>query len=441
MLSALPSGPLHGHAKVPGDKSISHRALMFGALATGQTRITGLLEASDVLATARIIGQLGAGVASEDGVWTVTGRGVGGLTQPEEPLDFGNSGTGARLMAGIITGHPIQAVFTGDASLCRRPMGRVLTPLRQMGLVIVSGRDERLPLTLRGTADVIPIEYKLPVPSAQVKSAILLAGLGSPGETTVIEPEATRDHTEKMLTYLGARIEITQSEGARIITLKGQPILKGKPIDVPGDPSSAAFLTAAALICPRSEIVIENVLINPTRIGFYDTLIEMGASISFENQRDQGGEPVSDIRVKHSALEGVHVPAERAPSMIDEYPVLAALAAYANGEMRMDGLAELRVKESDRLAATEAGLRACGVDAIAEEDSLTVHGGRGVPGGGMVRTDMDHRIAMAFLTLGLGAQKPVTVDDVSMIETSFPTFVSLMTGLGAKFRGLGNEAA
>ena len=414
---------------------------MFGALSIGETRITGLLEAADVLATARIIGQLGAGVAAENGVWTITGRGVGGLTAPEAPLDFGNSGTGARLMAGIITGHPIQAVFTGDASLCRRPMGRVLTPLKQMGLSVLEHRKDTLPLTLRGTADVIPIVYKLPVPSAQVKSAVLLAGLSSPGETTVIEPEATRDHTEKMLTYLGASVECISGPDGRFVTLKGQPVLKGRPIEVPGDPSSAAFLTAAALISPGSEIVIESVLINPTRIGFYDTVAEMGAKVTFENSREQGGEPVSDIRVKHSALKGVTVPADRAPSMIDEYPVLAALAAYARGDTRMEGLAELRVKESDRLAATEAGLRACGVSAFAGEDSLLVRGEGVVEGGARIRTDMDHRIAMAFLTLGLGALKPVTVDDISMIETSFPNFVTLMESLGGQFRQCGDEAA
>lgn len=438
MLAAAQSGPLSGRAKVPGDKSISHRALMFGALAIGETRITGLLEAGDVLATARIVGQLGAGVTGADGVWTVTGRGIGGLVSPEEALDFGNSGTGARLMAGVVTGHPIEAVFTGDASLCRRPMGRVLKPLRQMGLSIAEGDRDTLPLTLRGTGDVIPITYKLPVPSAQVKSAVLIAGLSAPGETTVIEAEATRDHTEKMLTYLGARIRIEDTDDGRIITLTGQPVLKGRPIEVPADPSSSAFPAAAALICPGSDIVIENVLINPTRIGFYETLLEMGADVSFENRREQGGEPVADIRVRHSKLKGVTVPPERAPSMIDEYPVLAALAAYAEGETRMLGLAELRVKESDRLSATEAGLKACGVDVTTGPDWMAVRGGKGVPGGATVVTDMDHRIAMAFLTLGLGAQSPVAVDDITMIETSFPNFVALMTSLGARLEPHGD---
>ncbi len=433
MLAAVRSGPLTGHVSVPGDKSISHRALMFGALAIDETRITGLLEAADVLATARIVEQLGAGVTFEDGVWTITGRGIGGLMKPDAPLDFGNSGTGARLMAGIVTGHPITAVFRGDESLCRRPMGRVLTPLKMMGLSVLEERQETLPLTLRGTADVIPIFYRLPVPSAQVKSAILLAGLGSAGETMIVEPEITRDHTEKMLAYLGARIDIVDGEEGRLITLKGQPMLKGRPIDVPGDPSSAAFLAAAALICPDSDLLIENVLINPTRIGFYDTIAEMGAELSFENPREQGGEPVCDIRVKHSALKAVRVPPERAPFMIDEYPVLAVLAAFAEGEMIMEGLAELRVKESDRLAATEKGLMACGVDAHSEEDTLIVRGWNSVPGGATIRTNMDHRIAMAFLTMGLGSAKPVAVDDSSMIETSFPTFRSLMESVGARF--------
>jgi 3-phosphoshikimate 1-carboxyvinyltransferase len=440
MLAAVRSGPLTGQVSVPGDKSISHRALMFGALAIDETRITGLLEAADVLATARIVEQLGAGVTMEEGVWTIAGRGIGGLMKPDAPLDFGNSGTGARLMAGIVTGHPVTAVFTGDESLCRRPMGRVLTPLKMMGLSVLEERRETLPLTLRGTADVIPIFYRLPVPSAQVKSAILLAGLGSAGETTIVEPEITRDHTEKMLAYLGASIDIVDGEEGRLITLKGQPVLKGRPIDVPGDPSSAAFLAAAALICPNSDLLIENVLINPTRIGFYDTIAEMGAELSFESSREQGGEPVCDIRVKHSALKAVRVPPERAPSMIDEYPVLAVLAAFAEGETIMEGLAELRVKESDRLVATETGLTACGVDAHSEDDTLIVRGWSSVPGGATIRTNMDHRIAMAFLTMGLGSAKPVAVDDSSMIETSFPSFRSLMESVGARFHIQGGGA-
>jgi 3-phosphoshikimate 1-carboxyvinyltransferase len=336
-------------------------------------------------------------------------------------------------MRGIVAGHPIEARFTGDASLCRRPMGRVLNPLRKMGLGVAEGDKDTLPLTLVGTDQLVPMRYVLPVPSAQVKSAVLLAGLAAAGETTVVEAEATRDHTEKMLTYLGARVTIEETTEGRAITVKGQPLLEGRPIRVPADPSSAAFLAAAALICPGSEIIIENVLVNPTRIGFYLTLAEMGADIAFEAQREQGGEPVADIRVKHSALRGVTVPPQRAPSMIDEYPMLAALAAYAEGDTVMQGLAELRVKESDRLAATEAGLQACGVAAIAQGDTLTISGKQRVPGGVLVLTDMDHRIAMAFLVLGFGADAPVTVDDVSMIDTSFPNFISLMNGLGAQF--------
>lgn len=432
--AAVHSGSLSGRATVPGDKSISHRALIFGALSIGETRITGLLEAADVLATAQIVKQLGAGVSRNDGEWTVTGRGIGGLRSPDEPLDFGNSGTSARLMAGVVTGHDIEAVFQGDASLSRRPMGRVLTPLKKMGLSIPDTHRDTLPLTLRGAAQAIPIVYRLPVPSAQVKSAILLAGLSGPGDTTVIEPEITRDHTEKMLQYFGAQLEIADGEDGRSITLKGQPVLEGKPISVPGDPSSSAFLAAAALICPGSDIVIENVLVNPTRTGFYETLGEMGANITFENSREQGGEPVSDIRVQSSTLKGVTVPPERAPSMIDEYPVLAMLAAYAEGQTVMQGLAELRVKESDRLAATENGLMACGVDAHSEDDTLIVRGtGGSVPGGATVATHMDHRIAMAFLVLGLQAQKPVVVDDISMIETSFPSFFTVLESLGARF--------
>ncbi len=432
-LAAMRSGPLKGRAAVPGDKSISHRSLMFGALAIGETRISGLLEAADVLATARAVEMLGADVAREGVEWIVRGRGIGGLTAPDGPLDFGNSGTGARLMMGIVAGHPLRALFTGDTSLCRRPMGRVLKPLRKMGLDVAEGDKDTLPLTLIGTDQLVPMRYVLPVPSAQVKSAVLLAGLCAAGETTVVESEATRDHTEKMLIYLGAQISVETAPDGRAITVKGQPMLQGRPIRVPADPSSAAFLVAAALICPGSEIVVENVLVNPTRTGFYTTLREMGADIAFEAERNQGGEPVADIRVKHSVLRGVKVPAERAPSMIDEYPMLAALSAYAEGETFMQGLSELRVKESDRLAATEAGLKACGVDAVAAGDTLTVRGTGAVPGGGLIVTDMDHRIAMAFLTLGLGAAEPVTVDDVAMIDTSFPSFVTLMTGLGAGF--------
>jgi 3-phosphoshikimate 1-carboxyvinyltransferase len=435
-LTATKSGPLRGRVRVPGDKSISHRALMLGAMAIGQTRIEGLLEAADVLATARNVGLLGAKVErQDDGAWLVTGRGLGGFTTPAESLDFGNSGTGARLMMGVVAGCPFEVVFTGDESLSRRPMSRVLNPLKEIGLSVVVGDNDRLPLTLRGSVDLVPCVYELPVASAQVKSAVLLAGLSAPGETTVIEPEICRDHTENMLRCFGARLTISEREdGGRVITLTGQPVLEGRDIVVPGDPSSAAFIAAAALICRGSDVVIENVLINPTRTGFYETLREMGADVTYEAKRDAGGEPVADVRVRAGGvLKGVTVPASRAPSMIDEYPCLAVLAAFAEGETRMEGLGELRVKESDRLAATEAGLRACGVEACAEGDVLIVRGSGPAPaGGGFIETHMDHRIAMAFLTLGLGAAKPVTVDDISMIATSFPSFPALMAGLGAK---------
>jgi 3-phosphoshikimate 1-carboxyvinyltransferase len=357
------------------------------------------------------------------------------LRAPSSPLDFGNSGTGSRLMLGVVAGHDMQVEFTGDASLCRRPMGRVLAPLAAMGLETDADEDHaRFPLVVRGTHDLLPIVYDLPVPSAQVKSAVLLAGMHAPGRTTVVEPLASRDHTERMLGYFGAElIAEDRGKGARAITICGDAELHGASIAIPGDPSSAAFIIAAALISPHSDIVIENVLLNPTRSGFIETLREMGANVELLDRRFEGGESVGDLRVRASALKGVRVPPDRAPSMIDEYPVLACLAAFAEGETRMEGLAELKVKESDRLAATVAGLGACGVSARIEGDDLIVAGRGEVKGGGLVETHMDHRIAMAFLTLGLGARAPVTVDDTSMIATSFPDFTKLMTKLGAKF--------
>jgi 3-phosphoshikimate 1-carboxyvinyltransferase len=435
-LTAARSEGLKGRIRVPGDKSISHRALILGALATGRTRITGLLEADDVLATARAVAALGAEIFQENGAYEVQGEGVGGLRSPASPLDFGNSGTGSRLMLGVVAGNDVTAEFTGDASLCRRPMGRVLTPLKKMGLAI-EGDNERvnLPLRVRGTPDLIPIEYALPVPSAQVKSAVLLAGLHAPGRTTVIERLPTRDHTERLLRFFGAEVNVeARNGGARAVSIMGDTELHGADLVVPGDPSSAAFAIAAALICPRSEIVIEGVLMNPTRAGFIETLREMGADIEILDLREEGGEPVGDLRVKSSKLRGLTVPPDRAPSMIDEYPVLAVVASFADGETRMQGLAELKVKESDRLAATAAGLVACGVAARVEGDDLIVAGTGAARGGALVETHMDHRIAMAFLILGLGASEAVTVDDTSMIATSFPSFVELMTGLGANFR-------
>jgi 3-phosphoshikimate 1-carboxyvinyltransferase len=432
-LSAAKSRPLSGRVRVPGDKSISHRALMFGALATGRTTIAGLLEGEDVLNTAKALQAMGCPVRKVGATWEVLGRGVGGLAEPGTDIDFGNSGTGIRLMMGLIAGNDVRARLVGDPSLSRRPMGRVLKPLMQMGLEVEEKGKDTLPLTLRGTADLLPIEYATPVPSAQIKSAVLLAGLHAAGATTVVEAQVTRDHTERMLRHFGAEVTVAERDGSRAITVQGDAELEGRSVNVPGDPSSAAFLTAAALIVPGSEITIEGALINPTRTGFYVTLAEMGADVTFRNEREEGGEPVADIVVRHSRLRGVRVPPERAPSMIDEYPVLACLAAYAAGETRMEGLAELKVKESDRLAATAAGLAANGVPAKVDGDSLIVGGSKSVRGGGMAATHLDHRIAMAFLTLGLGADRPVAIDDAGTIATSFPEFRSLMERLGATF--------
>jgi 3-phosphoshikimate 1-carboxyvinyltransferase len=405
---------------------------MFGALATGTTTIQGLLEAEDVLNTAKAVTALGAIATKAGDTWTVLGRGTGGLKQPDAPIDFGNSGTGTRLMMGVVAGHDITVTMTGDASLSRRPMGRVLKPLRQMGLLTHESRDT-LPLTLQGSAHLVPIEYVLPVPSAQVKSAILIAGLMAAGETTVVEKEPTRDHTERMLRYFGANVETEVKNGLTRITVHGDAELEGRDVMVPGDPSSAAFLICAALLVPGSDVTVEGVLVNETRTGLYTTLQEMGADITFENRREEGGEPVADLRARHSKLKGVHVPAARAPSMIDEYPVLAAVAGFAEGDTRMDGLAELKVKESDRLAATAAGLEANGVRATVDGDTLIVHGTGLVRGGGTVATHLDHRIAMAFLIMGLASEKPVMVDDTAMIATSFPSFRDLMERLGATY--------
>ncbi len=431
-LSTQKAASLTGRLRVPGDKSISHRALMFGALATGTTRITGLLEAEDVINTARAVTALGAEAMKTGDVWQVKGRGVGGLKQPDGPLDFGNSGTGTRLMMGIVAAHDISVTMQGDASLSRRPMSRVLNPLRTMGLQTAEAKDT-LPLTVKGSSSLVPIVYKLPVASAQVKSAVLLAGLGAAGETTVIETEATRDHTERMLRFFGASVDTRDVDGATHITVKGDAELTGRDVVVPGDPSSAAFLLAAALVVPGSDVTVEGVLVNPTRTGLYVTLREMGADIEFLNEREEGGEPIADIRARFSQLKGVQVPAARAPSMIDEYPVLAAIAGFAVGETRMEGLGELKVKESDRLAATAAGLIANGVVARADGDKLIVEGTGKVPGGGLVETHLDHRIAMAFLTMGLASETPVAVDDTAMIATSFPEFRGLMERLGASY--------
>ncbi len=432
LLAASRAQALKGVVRVPGDKSISHRALIFGALSTGTTRVTGLLEAEDVVNTAKAVTALGAAAAKVGETWQIKGRGVGGLRQPDGALDFGNSGTGTRLMMGVVAGHAMTVEMTGDASLSKRPMRRVLGPLKQMGLEIADDR-ERLPLRVRGTRDLVPIIYSLPVPSAQVKSAILIAGLMAAGETTVIEKEATRDHTERMLRYFGAKVQSVEKDGLTHITVTGDAEMIGRDVVVPGDPSSAAFLVCAALIVPGSDVTVQGVLVNPTRTGLYTTLQEMGGDVTFLDMREEGGEPIADIRVRYSKLKGLNVPAARAPSMIDEYPVLAAVAAFASGETRMDGLAELKVKESDRLAATAEGLRVNGVTARVEGDSLIVTGGPKVKGGGNVATHLDHRIAMAFLTMSLASESPVTVDDTTMIATSFPEFRGLMEGLGARY--------
>ncbi|MTI00301.1 3-phosphoshikimate 1-carboxyvinyltransferase [Roseibium sp. RKSG952] len=431
-LRSKASGPLSGTIRVPGDKSISHRALMFGALAVGRTTVSGLLESEDVLATADAMRAVGAVIDKhEDGSYTIDGIGLGSLLEPESVIDFGNAGTGVRLTMGIFGTHDIAATFVGDASLSKRPMGRVLDPLREMGTSVIARDGDRLPASIRGAKQPLPMTYRVPMASAQVKSAVLLAGLNAPGETTVIEPIPTRDHTEKMLAGFGADITVKKNEaGERVITLKGQPELKPQDLEVPCDPSSAAFPIVAALIVPGSDITVENVLLNEHRTGLITTLIEMGGDIEISNRRVSGGEEIGDIRIKASKLKGITVPADRAPSMIDEYPVLAVAAAFAKGDTFMPGLDELRVKESDRLAAVARGLEANGIPCKETEDTLTVTGAANDIGGGIVATHLDHRIAMSFLILGLASHKPVTVDDGAVIATSFPTFASLFSGLG-----------
>ena len=435
-LESRPSGPLVGRIRVPGDKSISHRALILGALAVGESRISGLLEGEDVLNTAKSMQALGAKVErSGDFAWVVHGVGVAGFREPQSPLDFGNSGTGCRLVMGAVAGCPITAVFDGDASLRARPMRRVLDPLALMGAKVIAGGDGgRLPLRLQGARDPLPIEYRTPVASAQIKSAVLLAGLAAPGQTTVIEQEASRDHTELMLKHFGAGI-VTTAEGAhgRRITLTGQPELHGAKVVVPADPSSAAFPLVGALIVAGSDLVLSDVMTNPLRTGLFTTLREMGASIEETGQRGDAGEPMAQWRGRASRLRGVEVPPERAPAMIDEYLVLAVAASFAEGTTIMRGLQELRVKESDRLEATADMLRVNGVKVEISGDDLIVEGRGHVPGGGLVATHMDHRIAMSALVMGLASDKPVKVDDTAFIATSFPDFIPMMRRLGAEF--------
>ena len=436
---------LTGTVRVPGDKSISHRALIMGALAVGRTTVTGLLEGEDVLATAAALRALGAGVErGGDGLWTVTGVGIGGLAEPDTVLDLGNSGTAARLIMGVVASHPITCFLTGDASLRRRPMNRIADPVRMMGAEVIAREGGLMPLAVIGPDEAMPISYELPVPSAQVKSAVLLAGLNAPGQTTVIEPRPSRDHTELMFRHFGVALDITEDgAGARTIRLAGHPEIEGRPVEVPGDPSSAAFPGVAALLHPGARVRIPGVGLNPTRTGLLDCLTEMGARLDIDNRRTAAGEPVADLTFHGGdpgALAGIEVPAERAPRMIDEYPILAVAASMASGTTRMHGLAELRVKESDRLAAIAAGLGAAGIAAAIEGDTLIVTGRGGpAPGGGHVDCALDHRIAMAFLVLGLAADKPMTVAGAETIETSFPGFAAAMNRLGARISPLDED--
>ncbi|MCF6305226.1 MAG: 3-phosphoshikimate 1-carboxyvinyltransferase [Rhodobacteraceae bacterium] len=427
-------GPLSGVAQVPGDKSISHRALILGALSMGETRVTGLLEGGDVLDTAQAMRAFGAEInRMDDGEWRIHGLGVGGFAEPEDVIDCGNAGTGVRLIMGAMASTDISVTFTGDASLRSRPMGRVTDPLALFGAAAHGRSGGRLPLTMVGAADPVPVRYATPMPSAQVKSAVLLAGLNAPGETVVIEQEPTRDHTERMLAGFGAEISTEITDEGRVITLKGQPELTGQTIIVPRDPSSAAFPVVAALLVEGSDISVPNIGMNPTRAGLFKALKLMGADITYSNERLEGGEPVADLRVKHGPLKGITVPPENAATMIDEYPILAVLAATATGATHMPGIKEMRVKECDRIDAMVTGLTACGVKVDETEDSMTIHGVEHIPGGATCKTHLDHRIAMSFMCLGMVTQNPVKIDDAGAIETSFPDFIPLMQTLGAKF--------
>ena len=435
-MTARQSADLTGTALVPGDKSVSHRSLILGALRVGETRVQGLLEGQDVLDTAAAMRAFGAQVVRDDaGTWVIHGVGVGGFAEPDQVIDCGNSGTGVRLIMGAMATSPITATFTGDASLNSRPMARVTDPLALFGAQNVGRTGGRLPMTIVGARDPIPVRYEVPVPSAQVKSALLFAGLNAPGETVVIEREATRDHTERMLSGFGAQVSVDQTNEGRVITLAGQPELTPQSITVPRDPSSAAFPVCAALITEGSDVLVPGIGLNPTRAGLYTTLRDMGADLTYENEREEGGEPVADLRARFSpGLEGIEVPPERAASMIDEYPIRSVGAANAKGRTEMRGVSELRGKESDRIDAMAKGLRACGIHVDEGPDWWCVDGcgPGGVPGGATCESRLDHRIAMSFLVLGLASQHPVSVDDASPITTSFPIFGSLMTGLGAR---------
>ncbi|MFB0952492.1 MAG: 3-phosphoshikimate 1-carboxyvinyltransferase [Rhodospirillales bacterium] len=434
-LRAHQASGLQGQIRIPGDKSVSHRSLMLSALAIGETRVSGMLEGEDVLATAAAMRDMGTDVErQDDGTWCVVGRGVGGLAEPANAIDMGNAGTGVRLLMGLVATHPITCTFLGDASLSRRPMERVMGPLRAFGTTFTSRDGGLLPITVTGAANPMPVRSVMTVPSAQVKSAVLMAGLNTPGKTQVIERERTRDHTENMLRHFGADVTTEpQDDGTTLITLTGQPELVARDIQVPADVSSAAFPIVAALIVPGSDVRIEAVSLNPLRAGLIKTLRDMGANLTIENAREEGGEPVGDLVVRASKLKGIDVPPERAPSMIDEYPILCVAAAFATGTTRMTGVGELRVKESDRLEAMVQGLSACGVTIRSGDDWMEVDGLDGVPkGGAEIAVDLDHRIAMSFLVLGLATENPVSIDDADAIATSFPGFVDLMEKLGAR---------
>lgn len=436
VVKSFKSGPLSGEAIIPGDKSISHRSLILGALCVGRTSIKGLLEGEDVLSTAEAMRSFGANVTRHDhGDWSVDGVGVGGFLEPNKVIDCGNSGTGARLILGAMSTSPITATFTGDESLVKRPMDRIINPLKLFGANFFGRSDAKLPITAIGASEPIPVRYSMPVASAQVKSAILLAGLNSPGKTIIFEKEPTRDHTERMLKSFGAVIEIEDNDEGRTIILEGYPELKSQSIIVPRDPSSAAFPVCAALIIEGSDISVPNIALNPTRSGLFKTLREMGGDIEYLKKGIEGGEPIADLRVKFSKLKGIDIPAGRAASMIDEYPILSIVASFGEGKTVMRGVGELRVKESDRIDAMARGLSACGIKTEQDEDTFVVHGkgSRGVLGGTECSTFFDHRVAMSFLCLGLASRKPVTIDDYSAVATSFPNFRGLMENLGASF--------